>query len=95
MSILGRQSAAKRSARLSLVAGVVGAAVLSGMTLGVSTVTGAATAVTAKTGGIEVCKYAGDTQVHGTFNYQLTATNWSATLVVAAATSRRQSAQSR
>lgn len=82
MSIMGRRSAATRSARRSLVAGVVGAAVLSGMTFGVSTVAGAATAVTAKTGGIEVCKYAGDTQVHGTFNYQLTATNFSATLNV-------------
>ena len=82
MSITGRQFAAKRSARRSLVAGVVGAALLSGMTFGVSAVAGAATATTAKTGGIEVCKYAGDTQVKGTFNYQLTAGSWSASLSV-------------
>ena len=73
MSTMGRQSAAKRSARLSLVAGVLGAAVLSGMTFGVSSVAGAATASKATTGGIEVCKYAGDSQVQGTFNYTLTA----------------------
>lgn len=72
MSTMGRQSAAKRTARLSLVAGVLGAAVLSGMTFGVSSVAGAATASTAKTGGIEVCKYAGDSQVQGTFNFKLT-----------------------
>jgi hypothetical protein len=52
------------------------------MTFGVSTVTGAATTSSAKTGGIEVCKYPGDTQVHGTFNYKLTAGSWSATLNV-------------
>ena len=72
MSTMGRQSAAKRSARLSLVAGVLGAAVLSGLTFGVSTVAGAATTSKATTGGIEVCKYAGDSQVQGTFNYKLT-----------------------
>jgi hypothetical protein len=80
---MGRQSAAKRTARLSLVAGVLGAAVLSGLTFGVSTVAGAATASTAKTGGIEVCKYAGDSQVQGTFNYKLTGPGgFSATLNV-------------
>ncbi len=81
MSTTGRQSAAKRTVRLSLVAGVVGAAVLSGLTFGVSTA-GAAPAKTKAAGAIEVCKYAGDKQVHGTFDYTLTEGSWSTTLAV-------------
>jgi len=80
MSIMGREFAVRRLGRRSWLAGVVGAVVLSGMTFGV-TAAGAATTAKAsqsQTGGIEVCKYAGDSQVTGTFHYTLTASGWSA-----------------